>query len=1099
MNHTNNLAFNTELSKNIFSAKYMLPSDTTIRDAINRVLTVVGKYYPEVVEELDEAICRQWVGVAGGLWRSACNPNNVSAINCTTLAQPTDDLESIADMWYWWAKFSAYGQGEGVDLSKLRPRGSSVHNSANTSTGAVSFMRTLDGILSVIAQQGRRGASLISLNISHPDIPEFITVKDEEGVLETANISIHITDDFMNTVATNQEWEMSYTNKYETVSKKMSAVKLFHMIAEHAWKSGDPGLQFIDTARKQSNSDYLGTPIVSTNACSFVGSTLITTREGVYPIQDLVNKLVRIFDGTNWVENNTFEVTGCDQPIYRVTLSSGVWFDVTDQHRFFTENREVKRTNELLVNDTLEYNLENAIYYGQHREDGAYLKGFLLGDGNIHDLGHKTGAKPVLWLYAPKYMCFDKIKESLYEIEVTNTYKTTNTECIMQEFKSSGNKRANITGLVARERNSLYKWASEYKHNLPNDVFNWDKRSKTELIAGLFDADGTAMNSSKGFGYQLTSVHKEFLIGVLRLLSTMGVYGKLSAGNKGGIRKIRGDSFMSNPTWRITVPQVYAIKMSKLISFERLTAFKDRTVSRTPSFRYNRVAGIEKLEGKADKVYCTHVASTSKFMVNSGIITGNSEQYLDAHNVCILSSINLAKYHEYGETKYKRLVHMMIRVLDAFRLEEIAMDRSPSPIQMGKLVSMPRIGLGVTGLADYFIQNKIVYASETAIDHCHTLFGILAGESYKASYEIAKTNGKSFPLYDKQKYLQSPFVQSLLTKGLIEDRHLDFQAHVCKTTIAPNGTVTEVVEAGGGGIEPIFAKYYTRRERATTNEWKEWYVFNHAVREMLDTCGLELTKENADKITADAWWATAHDVNSIDKIQMMSVIQQYIDSAISITYNLPASATIEDVEEVYMSAWLNKLKAVAVYRDGSKTGVFLTTTTNERHAVKRPKDLPCDIYTIQVQKQRLVALVGLYENSPYEIFITDDPTKQLKLGNHQKGIIHKKRSGVYNLVLDDTTVITDISKVFNHNYGALGRMVSMSLRHNVPLQFVIEQLDKTPLFGTFSKGVARVLKKYLSSEKLVVQREVVCADCGGEMVFEGGCSKCLQCGSSKCD
>jgi len=157
MNHTNNLAFNTELSKNIFSAKYMLPSDTTIRDAINRVLTVVGKYYPEVVEELDEAICRQWVGVAGGLWRSACNPNNVSAINCTTLAQPTDDLESIADMWYWWAKFSAYGQGEGVDLSKLRPRGSSVHNSANTSTGAVSFMRTLDGILSVIAQQGRRG------------------------------------------------------------------------------------------------------------------------------------------------------------------------------------------------------------------------------------------------------------------------------------------------------------------------------------------------------------------------------------------------------------------------------------------------------------------------------------------------------------------------------------------------------------------------------------------------------------------------------------------------------------------------------------------------------------------------------------------------------------------------------------------------------------------------------------------------------------------------------------------------------------------------------------------------------------------------------
>lgn len=743
----NSFTFETEMSANIFKAKYMFPDETETNQPVERIVSVVREYFPEIADELEEAIYKKWLGPAGGLWRSARNPSKkISSINCTTLDQPEDTLESIAEAWYWWAKFSAYGQGEGIDLSKLRPKGSKVHNSSKESTGAVSFMKTFDGILSTIAQQGRRGASLISLHISHPDIPDFITVKDEEGVLESANISIHITDEFMNAVKNDSEWNFVYENEYEKIEQKTSAKQLFSFLAQHAWKSGDPGVQFIDIAHKYSNSDYLGHPIISTNACS--------------------------------------------------------------------------------------------------------------------------------------------------------------------------------------------------------------------------------------------------------------------------------------------------------------------------------------------------------------------EQWMDAHNVCLLSSVNLAKFYEFGVERYPRMIQLVTYMLEAFRRYEIEESRSPSPLQLEKLNKLPRIGVGVTGLADYFIDKKIRYASKNSIAEVKYLFSTLAAETYKASYEIAKKEGKSFEYYDKEKYKQSPFVQRLLDEGLIEDYHLDYQAHVCKTTIAPNGSLTEIMEAGGGGVEPIFAPYFMRRERATTNEWKEWPVMNHAVRHYLEKQGLEVTKENADILASEDWFITAHDLDNNDKIEMMSEIQKYIDSAISITYNLPSSATPDDIENIYFKAWEKEIKAVAVYRDGSKTGILSTVKKDTtRYAKKRPTELPCEIYEMQINKQRVIALVGILDSKPYEVFLTDDPDDMITVKRAKAGTIVKVKTGKYDLHIESKRgeyILHDISSVFDDEWGTLGRLVSMSLRHEVPLQFIVDQLSKTRQFNTFSKGMARVLKKYIANgEKALASNK--CPECGSELIFIEGCKSCQNCGFSKCD
>jgi len=286
--------FKTELTKSIFNSKYLLEGETNPNQAVERVVSVVQDYYPEYAETIKQYINKRWLLPGGSIWRAARNPDqNVSVVNCTTLPQPDDNLESIFDSYYWWAKYAAFGQGEGVDISLLRPRGAKVHNSSKRSTGAISFTHIYDAVLSTIAQKGRRGASLISIHITHPDVPEFIYVKEEEGILENSNISIQVTDKFMESVLADEEWAFTFTNKYETIEKTVSAKELFGEICAHACKMGDPGLQFIDTAKRFSNSDYLGMPIISTNAC-LSGKEMLLTEEGYFTFKELENKEVTI-------------------------------------------------------------------------------------------------------------------------------------------------------------------------------------------------------------------------------------------------------------------------------------------------------------------------------------------------------------------------------------------------------------------------------------------------------------------------------------------------------------------------------------------------------------------------------------------------------------------------------------------------------------------------------------------------------------------------------------------------------------------------------------------------------------------------------------
>lgn len=176
----------------------------------------------------------------------------VTYSNCYVLEPPKDNLESIFDTAKNLARTFSYGGGVGIDISKLRPNGAAVHNAAKTTSGAVSFMDLYSMTTGLIGQKGRRGALMISMDISHPDIEEFIDVKTDLEKVTKANISVKISDEFMESVKNKEKYTCKFVMEptKEEITKEVDAYKLFMKLVKNNWDYAEPGMLFWDNIRK---------------------------------------------------------------------------------------------------------------------------------------------------------------------------------------------------------------------------------------------------------------------------------------------------------------------------------------------------------------------------------------------------------------------------------------------------------------------------------------------------------------------------------------------------------------------------------------------------------------------------------------------------------------------------------------------------------------------------------------------------------------------------------------------------------------------------------------------------------------------------------
>jgi ribonucleoside-diphosphate reductase alpha chain len=279
-------------------------------------------------------------------------PNSPTLMNAGTPIQmlsacfvlPVEDsIDSICATATDSIKISKAGGGVGFNFSKLRPKGSPVGSTSGVASGPISFMTWYNAGTKTIAQGGRRrGANIGLLRVDHPDIMDFIRCKTNLSELTGFNISVVITDQFMQAVNNDKDFDLINPHTKQ-VYKTMKARDIWNAICENAHSTGEPGLFFIDAVNKKNPTVDI-CQIESCNPC-FAGETQIATRKGLRLIKDLDGLECELWDGSSWVESKVSK-TGT-KPVVRITLSNGVKIRVTNNHVLKTKDSEITAVESL--------------------------------------------------------------------------------------------------------------------------------------------------------------------------------------------------------------------------------------------------------------------------------------------------------------------------------------------------------------------------------------------------------------------------------------------------------------------------------------------------------------------------------------------------------------------------------------------------------------------------------------------------------------------------------------------------------------------------------------------------------------------------------
>lgn len=448
-----------------------------------------------------------------------------------------------------------------------------------------------------------------------------------------------------------------------------------------------------------------------------------------------------------------------------------------------------------------------------------------------------------------------------------------------------------------------------------------------------------------------------------------------------------------------------------------------------------------------------------------------------------------------------------------------------------------RTGFGITAEGDMLAAMGLTYGTDEATAFAVKVQKTLACSAYRSSALMARDRG-AFPIYDYKLEENNPFIQRLRSadEELYSLMKQYGRRNIALLTIAPTGSVSICTQTSSG-IEPAFLVSYRRRRKVNPNDseatisftdeegqaWEEYNVLHHKFAVWAEINGYNVadlvhkyTDEQLQEVIAKSPYnnATANCVNWVNKVKMQGAIQKWVDHSISVTVNIPKETSEEVVDKIYQTAWESGCKGMTIYRDGSRNGVLVSgssknnNTFTETKAPKRPKKLEADIIRFQNDKEKWIAVVGLYEGRPYEIFSGKAASFVLPNSVEKGWVIRVKEEdnlpARYDFQFLDNdgykVTIEGLSRMFKKEYWNYAKLISGILRHGMPITNVIELISKLTLdtdsINTWKNGIARALKKYVKDGTIVEGEK--CPQCGGKIIYTSGCKQCSDCGWSKC-
>ena len=439
-----------------------------------------------------------------------------------------------------------------------------------------------------------------------------------------------------------------------------------------------------------------------------------------------------------------------------------------------------------------------------------------------------------------------------------------------------------------------------------------------------------------------------------------------------------------------------------------------------------------------------------------------------------------------------------------------------------------RTGLGFTALADMVAALGMAIDSDEAIAMVESMMKEKCRAEFDSSIDMSLSRG-SFVGFDSKIEKTSEFVQ-MLEKELpdVYERMMKFgRRNISISTVAPTGTLSMLAQTSSG-IEPVFMTHYKRRRKLNEQDrdakvdfiddsgdkWQEFNVYHHNLKTWMEVTG------ETDISKSPYAGSTAPEINWNKRVEMQAAVQKYVTHSISSTINLPNDVSLDEVSNIYLESWKQGTKGITVYRDGSRAGVLVSADEKkdavlensefrETKAPSRPKRLDAKVVRFQNKKEKWIAVVGLLNGRPYEIFTgkTEDVFNMPAAVEYGWIIKNKRQDGSsqYDFQYEDKegykVTMGGLSRSFDKEFWNYAKLISGVLRHGMPLHYVVDLIGKMNLYdeniNTWKSGVVRALKTFIANGTTVSDH--TCGECGDEgLVYEEGCLKCVSCGYSKC-
>ena len=498
-----------------------------------------------------------------------------------------------------------------------------------------------------------------------------------------------------------------------------------------------------------------------------------------------------------------------------------------------------------------------------------------------------------------------------------------------------------------------------------------------------------------------------------------------------------------------------------------------------------------------------------------------AEEPLPAGGSCLLGSINLAEFVEDGNFD-------IIGFKDAVRIGVIALNEvldeglmlHPLEEQQNSVRDWRQIGLGVFGLADMLIKMGLKYGDTDAVDCCDWIASEMIEEAILASSELAEQHG-SYPMFDIEKVSHSDFFQWNTEPSTFLKVHANGLRNSQLLTIAPTGSLSTMLGVSGG-IEPIYDTHYIRKTESLHGHEEFYTVYTPIVKEYMDEHGINDISELPEFFT------TAKKLDPMKRVDMQAAWQHHIDASISSTVNLPESATVEDVMQLYMYAWQRNLKGITVFRENCARLAILSSPAEKK---EEPE--------IEIHEEDIIATPMTHKLDSIE------PISRDELGGRLSGSTYKKDIACGHLYItinrDENDNLVEVfidpgkSGGCTANAECLGRYASACMRAGMKIESIVDitkgvkcsacskvkgsgmkNIDGMSCGDVVAKTIQEEYERFHKNQpKKTVSKKALdltdvikevkeleknaCPECGNVLNNEGGCVVCKNCGYSKCD